>query len=94
MPWHVEGQFDADVSVEILNENDFLICEVGPFEENWTDAEIQRVHLIAAAPELLEALNDCDKAFAAWQVGQIPGRPEDILALIVKVRAAIAKVTL
>lgn len=47
--------------------------------------------LIAAAPELLEALKECDKAFVSWQVGQIPGRPEDILALITKTRAAIAK---
>lgn len=47
--------------------------------------------LVAAAPELLEALTKCDRAFAAWQVGQIPGRPEEILALIVEVRAAIAK---
>lgn len=41
--------------------------------------------------ELLAALTKCDTAFASWQVGQIPGRPEDILALIVEVRAAIAK---
>jgi len=47
--------------------------------------------LISAAPDMQEALNACDKAFAAWQVGQIPGRPEDILALISEVRAALAK---
>lgn len=47
--------------------------------------------LIAAAPDMLAALNKCDSAFVAWQVGQIPGRPEDILALITEVRAAIAK---
>lgn len=49
--------------------------------------------LIAAAPDMLTALLGCDSAFAAWQVGQIPGRPEDILALIAKVRAAITKAT-
>ncbi len=41
--------------------------------------------------ELVEALNECDKAFACWQIGQIPGRPEDILKLINKVRQAIAR---
>src|SRR5262245_4827713 len=40
--------------------------------------------------ELLDALKACDEAFASWQIGQIPGRPEDILALIVRVRSAIA----
>lgn len=44
-----------------------------------------------AADDLLAALKKCDNAFVAWQVGQIPGRPEDILALIAEVRAAIAK---
>lgn len=41
--------------------------------------------------DLLEALKACDDAFAGWQAGTVPGRPEDILALIVKTRAAIAK---
>lgn len=49
--------------------------------------------LIAAAPELLAALERCDLAFADWQVGVVPGRPEDILALIAQVRAALAKAT-
>lgn len=52
--------------------------------------DLANAHLIAAAPALVEALEKCDKAFAAWQVGQIPGRPEDILALITEVRAALA----
>lgn len=48
--------------------------------------------IACAAPELLEACKACDRAFVSWQVGQIPGRPEDILALISQVRAVIAKV--
>ena len=44
----------------------------------------------AAFEAMREALNKCDIAFTNWQVGQIPGRPEDILALIVQVRAALA----
>lgn len=49
--------------------------------------------LYGAAREMLEALKACDEAFAMWQVGGIPGRPEDILKLIVDVRSAIAKAT-
>ncbi len=41
--------------------------------------------------DMLEALEACDTAFVSWQVGQIPGRPEDILSLITKVRNAIKK---
>jgi len=58
---------------------------------NYTDklnAHIATLRAHNAA--LLEALKLCDSAFICWQVGQIPGRPEDILALITKVRAAIA----
>ena len=47
--------------------------------------------ILGQRDELLAALKDCDNAFAAWQCGQIPGRPDDIYALIVAVRAAIAK---
>lgn len=39
--------------------------------------------------EALAALRLCDEAFASWQVGQIPGRPDDILALTSRVRAAL-----
>src|SRR3990167_6080839 len=42
------------------------------------------------ARELLEACRKCNNVFASWQLGQIPGRPEDILALITEVRSAIA----
>ncbi len=47
--------------------------------------------LIAAAPYLYEALTECDLAFVSWQLGQIPGRPDDILRLITKARTALAE---
>lgn len=71
----------------------------------WAEAQDAEVEIVAsriteevlrervverAAPKLLAALKGCDRAFAAWQAGQIPGRPEDILALVVEVREAIA----
>ena len=48
------------------------------------------VQAVNAHAALVNVLTECDRAFANWQVGQIPGRPEDILALIVQVRAALA----
>jgi hypothetical protein len=41
--------------------------------------------------ELLAALKGADSAFTSWQCGQIPGRPEDILALITAIRDAISR---
>src|SRR5687767_874438 len=66
---------------------------LGLSEDEAVAIQHANARLIAAAPSLLEALQECDHAFAAWQVGQIPGRPEDILALITLVRAAIAEAT-
>lgn len=55
------------------------------------DAEYQALSASESTrSRLVKALEGCDKAFAAWQVGQIPGRPEDILALITDVRAALS----
>lgn len=56
--WYVDGQFDADTTVEVRerdNPND-VVCEIAPAAGNWTEPEIARVRLIAAAPELLEAV--------------------------------------
>lgn len=63
----------------------------GAYDEK--DRAIQKANarLIAADPDLLEALEKADQTFISWQVGQIPGRPEDILAVIEMVRAALAK---
>lgn len=50
-------------------------------------------HAANVLPAAVAALEECDAAFAAWQVGQIPGRPEDILRLIALVRSALAQAT-
>lgn len=49
------------------------------------------VHCVNLHDELVAELKACDSAFACWQLGQIPGRPEDILALIGSVRKALAR---
>jgi len=54
-PWRIEGNFDAEVSVVIYSDDNECVCEIEPFLEEWTEAEIARVRLIAAAPELLDA---------------------------------------
>jgi hypothetical protein len=55
-PWRIEGEFDADASVEIIDAVDWPICEIDPFDGDWTEAEIAGVRAMAAAPELLAAL--------------------------------------
>lgn len=55
-PWHVDGQFDSEVSVEIRSADDLLVCEIEPFLDDWADYEVANVHLMAAAPELLRQL--------------------------------------
>jgi hypothetical protein len=64
---------------------------VGPIVADMVAGSARDARLIAAAPDLLEALRRCNDAFAGWQIGAVPGRPEDILALIGETRAAIAK---
>jgi hypothetical protein len=54
-PWRIEGGFDADTSISIVDENDFEICELDPFDGDWMPEEVQRARLIAAAPDLLGA---------------------------------------
>lgn len=63
-PWVIDGLFDADTGVDILavedparREDGVKICEVLPFDEDWTELEIANAHLISAAPELLDALH-------------------------------------
>jgi hypothetical protein len=55
-PWRIEGQFDAEVSIEIRSATDVTICELEPFIENWEVEDIANARLIAAAPELLQNL--------------------------------------
>ena len=54
-PWRIDGQFDAEVSVEIFS-GEILVCEIGPFLEDWHETEIANTRLMAAAPDLLDAL--------------------------------------
>lgn len=85
---------DFDPETHSVYDDAMVIADDGSSDgeyERTIEPDSPHARLIAAAPELLEALNDCDHAFAAWQMGVVPGRPEDILALIAKVRAAIAK---
>jgi hypothetical protein len=64
---------------------------IGAYQTTLTSISMANaLTLLRSHDAMMAALKDCDNAFAAWQIGQIPGRPEDILALITKVRSAIA----
>lgn len=93
------------VAVEALGEIQELQCDCTNPEQYRDDVRILASSALTAlrsyspvpspSVELLKeatgALDSCDKSFACWQVGQIPGRPEDILSLIVQVRNTLAK---
>jgi hypothetical protein len=56
-PWRIEGNFDADTGVSIIDRHDFEICEIGPFDGDWETDDIGRARVIAAAPEVLSSVN-------------------------------------
>ena len=66
--WHLSGQFDAEVSVEVVVGDvpgeEISICELVPFDDEWSEEEIANAHLIAASDKMLAALNS---AFACFQ---------------------------
>lgn len=55
-PWKISGEFADDSMVLIFDADGNVVCEIEPFTEEWTVGEVFKTHLIAAAPELLEAL--------------------------------------
>jgi hypothetical protein len=67
MKWRVDGNFDSDTAVDIMDDNDVQIGEHEPFDGDWSKEEIAHVHLIASAPQLLDALKESIKAVLAIQ---------------------------
>lgn len=55
-PWKIDGQFDADVSVDIVSNAGFSFCEIIPLFSEWSKEEIARAAAIRAVPEMLDAL--------------------------------------
>lgn len=49
--------------MSISTADDFEIAECSPLCDNWTQEEIERVYLMHAAPEMLEALVDIATVF-------------------------------
>jgi hypothetical protein len=90
-PWYQQGR-----AVYACHEGGITRMHISvesAFRAGFDDEETQlaNARLIAASPDLLDALDACNDAFCFWQIGVVPKRPEDILALIGKVRSAIAK---
>lgn len=89
-PWHTPGPWIAvGAWVEHPDDNTPDICNCDPFsmyQEGRSDKEVcANARLIAAAPDLLEALKACDEAMAYMSEYDIP------LTLPGQVKAAIAK---
>lgn len=56
-PWWIEGQFDAGISVEIYDADKHLVVSIEPYNDGeWAPQEIANARLLAAAPELYDAL--------------------------------------
>lgn len=92
-PWNIDGQFDSEISVEILSgraddPKAIQICELVPFLEDWTPEEIANARLIAAAPELLEVAHELCRVFSLEPVGTLVNALE---ALYNRTRILIAK---
>lgn len=59
--WRIDArlfEFDSTNTVDIRDEDNFSVCAITPLGGDWSTEEIQRVYLIAAAPDLLEALKE------------------------------------
>ena len=95
-PWHVgagngEGSvFSADGRMRLTDKGTALypVCTVIDFDG---EAEAN-ARLIAAAPELLEALIDCGSVLQSIE-NQIKGKSVAITLVLEKFRAVITKVT-
>jgi hypothetical protein len=56
-PWRIEGQFDAEVSIEILDADGNVVFDLEPQSpDGWDEQSIRNAKLAVTAPELLEAL--------------------------------------
>lgn len=85
--WRIEGQFDADTTVSIIDGNDFEICEIGPFDGDWTKEEIARVELLKSAPDLASQLQE-----ARAQLDAALKVKEQLLAALRRAESQIEKI--
>jgi hypothetical protein len=90
-PWHVQGEFEGvGGHVDIMTVNGSSVCSLTPAVGIWEPDEIANAYLIAAAPDLLEALKammhyDTTAAMMSLPIGK---QMRDIYS---QARAAIAK---
>jgi hypothetical protein len=87
-PWRVEGKFDAEVGVTIVNADGSDVCEFYPETGAWSREEIVSARAMAAAPEMLRALDDLVHGRTAVGIGIRVGELVGIRELIAKVKAA------
>ena len=73
-PWRIEGEFDVEVSITILDAEDNVVFELeSRSPDGWDEPTIASAQLMTAAPELLAALRLVEK----WGfLGKFPGDEE------------------
>lgn len=90
-PWKIDEAEDLPLAVIEDTENGFGICEL----EGTGDNAVANARLIAASPDILEALDECDTAFAVINIGSDePMNPQARQAMRTaweKTQAALAK---
>ena len=89
-PWEAE-RIDNSKCVDIKCERGFFIATCHDGVRGGSNA-IANARLIAAAPELLEALKHCEDVFMRHEINRVDGEQISELALSV-IRAAIARAT-
>ena len=81
-PWTVEGAM-SDGGYQITNGRDLVICSRNPIEHIWQESNAN-AFLMAAAPDMLAALQDCLREHGGFTIRGDCER---------NARAAIAKAT-
>jgi len=90
MTWYIDGcasMGNLDVFATDKELGDYRICMVDCDDETVSDSQIKaNTHLIAAAPDLLAALDTL-----VWQLDRMDGLPDELERMVADAKAATTK---